>query len=151
MPRRDQPPSAPEATADRLHSAAIRLLRRLRAEDRASGLSGPRLSALSVIVFSGPLSMRDLAAAEQVRPPTITRLVRDLEKAGLVRRESDPHDRRVQLVAATAKGRRLLQRGRRLRVQSLAAEVAKLPPSDQRRLLAAALLMERLARGSESD
>lgn len=137
--------ASPEATADRLHSAAIRLLRRLRAEDRTSGLSGPRLSALSVIVFGGPVSMSELAAAEQVRPPTISRLVRDLEAEGLVRRETDPQDRRVQRVSATAKGARLLQGGRRRRVASLAAEVAKLSSAERRRLHTAAELIERLA------
>src|SRR5229473_2111765 len=74
-------------TADRLHSAAIHLLRRLRRQDDASGLTAPRLSALSVIVFSGPLTLGALATAEQVRPPTMTRLVAALEEAGLVVRE----------------------------------------------------------------
>src|SRR2546425_13173700 len=84
-----EPPSrqAPaRAIADRLHSAAIHLLRRLRVEDKAIGLSGPRASALSVIVFRGPIAMGGLAEAEQVRAPTITRLVASLELGGLVRR-----------------------------------------------------------------
>src|SRR4051795_9796132 len=93
--------------ADQLHSAAIHLLRRLRTEDTASGLSAPRLSALSVIVFGGPLTLGALAAAEQVRPPTMTRLVSALEQAGLVTREPDPKDRRQVLLRATAEGRRL--------------------------------------------
>src|SRR2546422_9399165 len=79
-----QPP--PRAIADRLHSAAIHVLRRLRVEDKAIGLSGPRASALSVIVFRGPIAMGALAEAEQVRPPTITRLVASLERVGLGRR-----------------------------------------------------------------
>src|SRR3954464_7525598 len=81
--------------ADRLHSAAIHLLRRLRREDDASGLPAPQLSALSVIVFGGPLTLGDLARAEQVRPPTITRLIGELEQQGLVEREVDGADRRV--------------------------------------------------------
>ena len=84
-----QAPSA-RAVADRLHSAAIHLLRRLRSEDAASGLTAPRLSALSVLVFGGPRSIGDLAAAEQVRPPTISRLVRELERDGLVTRTVHP-------------------------------------------------------------
>src|SRR2546427_13059204 len=80
--------------ADRLHSAAIHLLRSLRTEDSASGLSGPRLSALSVVVFAGPIAMSALAAAEQVRPPTMTRLVAELERRGLVERARSPADRR---------------------------------------------------------
>src|SRR5262245_25622093 len=98
--------------ADRLHSGAIRVLRRLRAEDRKTGLSGPRASLLSIVVFRGPQPMGALAEAEQVRPPTITRLVEGLERAGLVRRLKDPDDGRVQLVEATAAGRKLLQKGR---------------------------------------
>ena len=78
-----------ERTADNLHSAAIHLLRRLRREDAKSGLSAPRLSALSVVVFAGPITLGDLAAAEQVRPPTMTRLVTALEDEGLIVREAD--------------------------------------------------------------
>src|SRR5690349_25156897 len=79
--------------ADRLHSAAIHLLRRLRREDDASGLPAPQLSALSVIVFGGPIALGDLAKAEQVRPPTITRVVAALEADGLVERVQADDDR----------------------------------------------------------
>src|SRR6185436_19812846 len=96
-PRR-APNRAAEDLAQRLHAAAIHLLRRLRAEDDASGLTAPRLSALSVLVFGGPRSIGELAAAEQVRPPTISRLVRELERDGLVRREADAGDARIQRV-----------------------------------------------------
>src|SRR5512133_1139736 len=104
--------------ADRLHSAAIHLLRRLRREDDASGLPAPQLSAMSVIVFGGPITLGALASAEQVRPPTITKLVALLEEQGLVEREMDPADRRVVRVKATARGTRLLYDGRRRRVAS---------------------------------
>ena len=130
------------AIADRLHSAAIHLLRRLRVEDRALGLSGPRASALSVIVFRGPITMSALAEAEQVRRPTITRLVDGLERRGLVRRVNDPADGRVQLVAATAAGKRLLQRGRARRVERLMHGVMQLSEEEQRVLARAADLME---------
>lgn len=142
--RRQVPPAA--RTADRLHSAAIHLLRRLRTEDDAAGLSAPRLSALSVVVFGGPITLGDLAAAEQVRPPTITRLVRDLERDRLVRLRTDPADRRVRRVEATPKGRRLLDDGRRRRVARLTAAVAALTPAEQRTLDTAAGLLERVAR-----
>jgi DNA-binding MarR family transcriptional regulator len=130
--------------ADRLHSAAIHLLRRLRVEDRAIGLTGPRASALSVIVFRGPIAMGALAEAEQVRAPTITRLVTSLETAGLVRRSSDRDDGRVQLVEATAAGRRLLNKGRARRVERLRSGIAHLAGEDQRVLARAAELMEGL-------
>lgn len=142
-----QAPPASRVVADRLHSAAIHLLRRLRVEDKAIGLSGPRASALSVIVFRGPIAMGALAEAEQVRPPTITRLVAVLEAAGLVRRCADPRDGRVQLLEATAAGRRLLQKGRARRVERLMSGIARLSGEDQRVLARAAELMESL-RGS---
>src|SRR5687768_15743428 len=99
------------STADRLHSAAIHLLRRLRREDTATGLAPARLSALSVLVFGGPMNLTSLAAAEQVRPPTMTRVVQALEAEGLVRREADAVDRRGARLVATARGRRILEAG----------------------------------------
>ena len=136
---------APSRTiADRLHSAAIHLLRRLRVEDKAIGLTGPRASALSVIVFRGPIAMGALAEAEQVRAPTMTRLVTSLEHAGLVRRISDRDDGRVQLVEATAAGKRLLQKGRSRRVERLMKDIGYLPVEDQQVLARAAQLMEAL-------
>lgn len=145
-PRQAPDRSTPERTADRLHSAAIHLLRRLRSEDAAAGLSAPRLSALSVIVFSPhPPTLGELAEAEQVRPPTISRLVKELEAEGLVERLPDPDDRRVQRLRATAEGRRLLHEGRRRRVAVLARDLERLPPADLEVLEAAADLLEHLA------
>jgi len=132
------------AIADRLHSAAIHLLRRLRVEDRVMGLSAPRASALSVIVFRGPLTMSRLAVAEQVQRPTMTRLVDGLERLGLVRRVSHADDGRVQLVEATAAGKRLLQKGRARRVERLTEDITHLSDDDQRVLAHAAELMESL-------
>ena len=131
--------------ADKLHSAAIHLLRRLRAEDNATQLSAPRLSALSVVVFAGPVALSDLAAAEQVRLPTISRLIKDLEQEGLVRRLKVGDDARVQRVEATAKGKKLLQEGRRRRVARLAADLAALTLAERRLLGEAALLMEQVS------
>src|SRR6266850_1938157 len=84
-------------TADRLHSAAIHLLRRLRVRDRESGVGPAQLSALSVLVFGGPRSLGELADAEQVRPPTMSRIVAGLERAGLVKRRKTEDGRRVRL------------------------------------------------------
>ena len=109
----------PKALADALHSAAIHLLRTLRREDDASGLSAPRLSALSVVVFGGPLTLGQLARAEQVKPPTMTRIVTGLERAGLVERVDDSSDRRLTRIRATAKGQRVLAAGRARRVELL--------------------------------
>ena len=111
--------------ADRLHSAAIHLLRRLRVRDRESGIGPAQLSALSVLVFGGPRSLGELANAEQVRPPTMSRIVSGLAEAGLVRREATEDGRRVRLVA-TAKGTKILWEGRKRRVESLANALAAL-------------------------
>ena len=115
-----------QLVADDIHSFAIHLLRRLRREDDKSELNAPRLSALSVIVFGGPVTLGDLAAAEQVRPPTMTRIVNALEELGLVTKERSVGDGRNVHLSATAAGRKLLLAGRRRRVRALAAEVEAL-------------------------
>ncbi|HEX5408247.1 MAG TPA: MarR family transcriptional regulator [Gemmatimonadaceae bacterium] len=134
-----------DVLADRLHAAAIHLLRRLRREDDAAGLSAPRLSALSVVVFGGPITIGALAAAEQVRAPTMSRLVAALEAQGLVRRVPDRTDHRIVRVEATTLGRALLQAGRRRRVDVLTADIRKLSAAERRALTAAIPLFERLA------
>lgn len=148
--RRTSPAREVEAVADRLHSAALHLLRRLRAEDDASGISPPRLSALSVVVFAGPIGIGELAAAEGVAAPTMTRLVDGLERDGLVGRGPDPDDRRGVLVRATPKGSRELRRGRRRRVQALAAGLRRLDATDLAAVARGAELIERIARATTS-
>ena len=133
--------------ADRWHSLAIRLLRRLRREDVKAGLTGPRMSALSVIVFAGPITLGDLAAAEQVKPPTMTRLVRALEQEGLVRRESDPQDGRIVRLRATVKGQNLLAAGRARRVRKLSEPLSSLSVAEQSTLQEAAEILSRVVSG----
>ena len=113
--------SRPEEAADRIHSAAIHLLRRVAQEDVKTGISPARLSALSVLVFAGPQTMSHLAAAERVRVPTMSRLVAAMEAEGLVRRRPHVSDARSVLLSATAKGERVLRRGRELRLALLSS------------------------------
>jgi DNA-binding MarR family transcriptional regulator len=120
-------------------------LRRVAREDAASGLGGPALSALSVVVFGGPLSLGRLAEAERVRPPTMTRTVQGLEAAGLVRRDADPSDGRVVNIRATPKGVQVLQAARARRVSALAESVETLQDADLRALEHAVGLLEELA------
>ena len=101
-----------------------------------------QLSALSVLVFGGPRTLGELAAAEQVRPPTMTRVVQGLEQQGLVRRERDPRDRRVQRLYATSKGRRVMQRGRERRITNLAELLERLSRDEVARIHEAAELVE---------
>ncbi len=118
----ENPAPRPEtlAAADRLHSAAIHLLRRVRQQDVSSGVGPAQLSALSVLVFAGPKTLGALAAAEQVKPPTMSRIVAGLKRRRLVEITRDPHDTRRMHIRATAKGAHLLQQARRRRIESLA-------------------------------
>jgi DNA-binding MarR family transcriptional regulator len=128
-----------EETADRIHSASIRLLRFVRQEDAASGLPAAQLSALSVLVFAGPQSLTALAAAEQVKPPTMSQLVAEMERKGLVSRAAV--DRRSIRISATEKGRRLMEAGRRRRLTRLATALSHLPATKQALLNEAAALI----------
>ena len=131
--------------ADELHSAAVHLLRRLRARDSATGVGPAQLSALSVLVFGGPRSLGELADAEQVKPPTMSRIVSGLESARLVRRRRTP-DRRKLRLEATAKGTRILEEGRRRRVESLAAALGQLSRSEIRQLAEATTVLDQVVR-----
>lgn len=140
-----RPRPDPALVADRIHSAAIHLLRRLRKDDEATGLSASRLSALSVVVFAGPVTIGQLSDAEQVSGPTMTRLLVGLERDGLVRRQRDAHDRRVVWVHPTLKGARILKEGRRRRVAALARELGAFDAAKLASLARAAELIEQIA------
>jgi DNA-binding MarR family transcriptional regulator len=112
--------ASPQDLAFRLHAAAIHLLRAVRHVDAAMGLGPAKSSALSVLVFGGPRSLGALAAAEGVKPPSMTRVVQELEAEGLVRRRPDERDRRAIRLEATAKADRILKEGRSRRAALLA-------------------------------
>ena len=116
--------------AESLNSVAIHLLRRIRRADETLGVTPARLSALSVLVFGGPRSLAELAAAEQVTSPTMSGIVRGLEADGLVRREPDPDDARAIRLSATPEGRSLMLRGRDQRVARLVDDLSRLPDED---------------------
>jgi DNA-binding MarR family transcriptional regulator len=132
----------PRDVADRLHSAAIHLLRRVRKVDQASGLTAARLSALSVLVFGGPTSLGALARAEQVSAPTMSRLVRGLERDGLVVREAQERDGRSVLLTATDEGRRILVEGRERRISELVGLFDGLTAGELATLASAAAIVE---------
>jgi DNA-binding MarR family transcriptional regulator len=145
--RRDQDAvqaSDVERLADRLHSAAIHLLRRVRKQDVVSGIGPAQLSALSVLVFGGPTTLKGLAAAEMVRPPTMSRIVAGLTRSGLAESVTDESDARRLRIRATAKGTRLLQKGRQRRIQYLAEHLAELSAEDLRKLGEATEIMSRV-------
>ena len=117
----------------------------MRAEDQEAGIGPARLSALSVLVFGGSQRLTELARAEQVQPPTMTKVVTGLETDGLARRAADPDDARAVRVEATARGRRLLVDGRRRRVARLAGGLTTLLPEELDVLAHAAAIIERVA------
>jgi DNA-binding MarR family transcriptional regulator len=135
-----------EDLADRLHSTAIHLLRLVRGQDAATGIGPARLSALSVIVFGGPVSLNDLARAEQVRPPTMSRIVDALEKAGLARRRINPQDRRAVLIETTPKGAQILKQGRKRRVKYLAGYLRRLSAVEQKQIESAVQAIQKALR-----
>jgi DNA-binding MarR family transcriptional regulator len=147
MPRRASPFKSSEPLADladRLHSVAIHLLRRVRREDERSGLGPARLSALSVIVFAGPLRISALAQAEQVRLPTMTPIVAALERDGLIARQADPSDARAILVRATPKGAKLMAEGRRRRINAVAEALKQTSARERATVADAVETLERL-------
>lgn len=126
-----------------IHSAAIHLLRFVRIVDEEMGITPARASALSVLVFGGPRTLTELAQAEQVSAPTMSRLVTALEAEGLVRREPHEADARAVRLHATAKARRLLERGRARREQVLAELFAPLGARERETIGRAAAIIER--------
>lgn len=140
-----------EAVAARLHAAAIHLLRRLRAEDVRAGITPARLSALSVLVYGGPCSVSELAEAEQVSVPTMSRLVRSLEERGLVTRRRDPSDGRAVRLAPSDEGRRMLEEGRDRRVSRLAGMLARLEARNLEAVERTARLLEELLVRSDPE
>ena len=133
-------------TADRLHSAAIHLLRRLRPKDEASGIGPAKLSALSILVFAGPRSIGELAKMEQVRAPTMTRIIDGLEAEGFIIRKIDKEDRRSLQIQATAKGIKLLQDARKRRLDELVERLEGTSPKDLALLLKASIIIEKILR-----
>ena len=132
--------------ADRLHSAAIHLLRQVRKNDDATREAPARLSALSVLVFGGPVTLGQLAIAELVRPPTMTRIVTGLERSGLAKRLDDAEDARRVRIRATRKGVRLLQEARRRRIGDLAARLDSLGEKELRVLKESVVILDKIAR-----
>ena len=148
--RRTSPTREVEAVAEKLHSAAQLLLRRLRTKGDALGISLPRLSALSAVVDAGPIGIGALAATEGVSAPTMSRLVDGLERDALVERAPDPDDARGVLVRATVRGRRIRTERRRQRTRVLAADLQRLSRDELDAIRAGAELIEQLGAGREA-
>lgn len=133
-------------TVERFHHLAIALLRRLRRVDEAMGVSGPRASALSVLVFRGPQSLAALAAAEGVKPPTMSRLVKAMRAEGLVDAAAREGDLRAIRISASARGRELMMAGRARRLEEIRRLLRGASAAEQRALEKVVAMLERVLR-----
>jgi DNA-binding MarR family transcriptional regulator len=137
--------------ADALHSASIHLLRRARRDDPASGVAPAQLSALSVLVYKGALTLGQLASAEQVSPPSMSRTIDELEGHGLVRRARDKHDRRVVYAVATREGARLLRLAKQRRLALIAEDISKLTEAERETLAQASQILVRMMAAQHTE
>lgn len=131
-----------------LHSVALHLLRKARQDDATFGLSAARLSTLSVLVFGGAQRLTRLAELEQVRPPTMSRMVQAMRRDGLVDVRTAEGDARAREIRATAKGRRLLEKARDARIAHLAKMLRRADPAERAQIAATLELLERLFAGA---
>ena len=139
------PTRSETAVASALRLAVMRLARRLRGERSDSSLTISQIAALSTLERSGPLTPRELAAAERVQPPSMTRITASLEAAGLVTRTDHPSDGRQVLLAASPEGAAMVREDRRRRDAWLAQRLHDLPPEELEVLRRAAVVLEHLA------
>lgn len=137
-------PPAP-ALASALRLAVMRLARRMRSERADTSLTLTQLAALATLERRGPLTPRELAQAERVQPPSMTRIAASLEAADLVTRTDHPTDGRQVLLAASPAGVALLREDRRRRDAWLAQRLRSLDPADREVLERAAVVLDRLA------
>jgi DNA-binding MarR family transcriptional regulator len=145
--------AAEEDVAVRLRMVIARLFRRLERTRAGAALTSVEMTVLATAARRGPVGLSDLARAEGMNPSMLSRVIRHLEDSGLIVRRSDPDDRRAALVEATPAGKRLHERIRAERSDSLSALLAKLSPGEQAALRAGLLVIEGIAeqlKGSRS-
>ncbi|MEI8148311.1 MAG: MarR family transcriptional regulator [Actinomycetes bacterium] len=132
-----------EETAARLRRSVTRLNRRLR-QNSLADVSPAQASMLATIEKLVKPTLGDLAKAEQIQPPSVTRLVQSLVDASLCTRTVDENDRRAQRVELTAQGRKELQSIRRKKTVWLSSRLEELSTADQKRAAELATLLEKI-------
>ena len=130
--------------ASELRLSLLRATRRLRAQRVNTAATLSQLSALGTVYRSGPLSAGEIAAIEQVQPPSMTKILASLEQAGWIERSSHPDDRRQSVIAITEAGRELLAEETRVRDEWLAKRLVEFSDEDLRKLRAAVEVLDRL-------
>jgi DNA-binding MarR family transcriptional regulator len=132
-----------EELPTRLRLAIMRLARRLR-QQAEPDMTPSMLSAMANIEYRQPVTLGDLAEAERVTPPTMTKIVGRLEEAGLVKRVVDTADRRIQRVSLTRDGVKLIARNRSRKNAYLARKLRKLEPDEVSKLEEAVGVIEKI-------
>ncbi|MGH2734887.1 MAG: MarR family winged helix-turn-helix transcriptional regulator [Actinomycetota bacterium] len=136
-------PAIDQELTSRLRLAIMRLARRLRQQSEAD-ITPSMLSALSNIEYRQPVTLGALAEAERVTPPTMTKIVARLERAGLIMRSPDPDDKRVGLLTLSSDGVRFIARNRSAKNAYLAKKLRQLSPEEVARLEAAVEVIEKI-------
>lgn len=138
---------SPAQLATRLREAITRLNRRVRQARPIGDLTATQINALVSLELAGALTPRELADAERVQPPTMTKIVARLEERGLVQRTPHPTDGRQVILSSTGVGRAVLGQYQRARDEWLTRRLAELTPEERETLARAAEILEKLARG----
>lgn len=135
--------AAADPTASRLALAVGRINRRIRST--RDGLGHGTISTLSSIIRRGPLRPGDVGRIERIAAPTVTRILSDLERRGLIERRPDPSDGRSCLVSATAAGIELVGEARAETAQRAALLLRDLDGEELGRLREALDVLEAVA------
>ncbi len=130
-----------------LRIAVMRLARRLRTERASDTLTPSQLAVLATLMREGPMCPGDLATAEKVQPPSMTRILNSLQSAEMVTKTKHPSDGRQVLYAATGPARDLVTRDRERRDNWLSHRMQELTPQERETLEAAIPVLNRLALG----
>jgi DNA-binding MarR family transcriptional regulator len=138
--------TTPAVLSSMLGDAIGRFNRRLRQARPVGELTQNQISVLTSLDIAGALTPRELADAERVQPPTMTKVLAKLEERGLVQRTPHPTDGRQVLLSATAEGRAVIAEQRRVKDEWLTRTLAGLPAQERETLRQAAEILGRIAR-----
>jgi DNA-binding MarR family transcriptional regulator len=141
----------PAQLPEQIYLFVQHLSRRLRDIDLQSGLSPARFSALASLAFHGPTNVGELAADERVSRPAMTRLARDMERAGLIERRPDPADGRGVRIVPTPRGLALVEQVRSAKIALVADHLDRMDPAFRAQAAAVFAGLEELAEPQGED
>ncbi|MGN8244976.1 MarR family winged helix-turn-helix transcriptional regulator [Cellulomonas soli] len=133
------------ALAAELRVSLSRASRRLKAERGDAALPDPQFNVLAFLHRDGPMTPGQLAEAEHVQPPSMTRTVNCLVELGFVRKDEHPTDGRQVVVSLTEEGQAEVVETRRRRDAWLTARLTAMTPDERDRLADAIELLRRIA------